>query len=64
MNVPAGRADTPEKKAAVIDALIAAWARHPELRLGQLISCVLHDIDLHYVEDEALREALEERWRK
>lgn len=34
---PDGRADTDEKKRAVVDAVLAAWLAVPDLRLGQLL---------------------------
>ena len=35
------RALTPDQKKAVTDALIAAWLKHPDMRLGQLLTNAL-----------------------
>ena len=56
---PDGRADTDEKKRAIVERVFAAWTKDPQLRLGQLLVNSLRraDVDqgdLFYVEDESL----------
>lgn len=47
-----GRAWEPYMKKQVLDRIAAVWDENPELRLGQLIAGIYHDInDLHHVED-------------
>ena len=58
MSTP-GRADTPEKKRAVVEAVLAAWLCSPDQRLGQLISNGVtrahgHAADIFYAEDDEL----------
>jgi len=53
--LPSGRADTPEKKRAVMEAILAAWLKSPHQRLGQLLVNLCRDgSDLFYVEDTDL----------
>lgn len=60
-----GRAETPEQKRAVIERILAAWLRAPELRFGQLLvnannaSTSASAVAMFYAEDEALCEAAE-----
>ena len=56
-----GRADTPEKKRAIIDRLYRAWLSRPHERLGQLIENQIESspIELFYIEDETLAAAVE-----
>ena len=60
-----GRAETPEQKRAVIERILAAWERAPEIRFGQLLvnannaSTSASAVALFYAEDEALAEAVE-----
>ena len=57
--IPTGRAATPEEKKAILDRLLTAWLRSPELRLGQLLDNSLDfaptpHADLFGIEDEPL----------
>lgn len=57
-----GRAYTPEQKRAIIEKLYKIWLDVPTLRLCQLIYIVGgngQDLDLFYMEDEALITELE-----
>ena len=56
-----GRAETPEQKRAVIERILAAWLRMPDLRFGQLVSAAADraEHDAFYIRDEALCEAVE-----
>jgi len=49
-----GRAQTVRQKREVIEKLMKAWVRLPDLRLGQLLTNALGDRDLFYIEDDAL----------
>jgi hypothetical protein len=58
------RALTADQKRAVLERLLAAWLRAPELRLGQLIDNAVRAKtgclpDLFDVEDEQLAELVE-----
>lgn len=59
MTPPKGRAATPEAKREIVERLLAAWEKAPQLRLGQLIVAATQGRRLFHVEDEALAEALE-----
>mgnify|MGYP006319314983 CR=1 FL=1 len=56
-----GRAETPEQKRAVIERILAAWLRMPDLRFGQLVSAAADraEHDAFFIRDEALCEAVE-----
>lgn len=56
-----GRAVTPEAKRAIVERLLAAWLRMPELRFGQMLTAAADraERDTFYIEDEALCEAVE-----
>ena len=56
-----GRAITPEQKRAIVERLLAAWLRAPELRFGQMLTAAADraERDTFYIEDEALCEAVE-----
>jgi hypothetical protein len=43
----------------LMERLIAAWERHPDLRLGQIVSNASTDRDSFNIEDEALVRAIE-----
>jgi hypothetical protein len=58
------RAMTPEQKRAVVERLLTAWSKYPELRLGQLIDCALGDRTLFHVEDLGIAELVEQFVRK
>lgn len=65
--LPAGRAETSEKKKEIVERLLALWERWPALRLGQLIGNVYHSTDtggcrLYYAEDDVLLRNLEETY--
>ena len=58
------RAQTPEEKQEVLDVLAAAWAKYPELRLGQLLSNSMHHLPkphacLFNIEDKTVQGVLE-----
>lgn len=63
--LPATRAVTPEQKREVIERLLAAWMRAPDLRLGQLISNSVYEpvsgrmVDLFTIEDVVFVESVE-----
>lgn len=52
---------TPEQQRAIVDRLLAAWLRMPNLRFGQLVSAAADraEHDAFYIRDEALCEAVE-----
>ena len=56
-----GRAVTPEAKRAIVDRILAAWLRMPDLRFGQLVTAAADraEHDPFYIRDEALCEAVE-----
>ena len=56
-----GRAHTDSEKAIVLQKILDMWKSMPELRLGQLIdnSIFFCKIELFYLEDDALVEAME-----
>lgn len=60
---PKGRADTFEKKKAVLDRLYQAWLKVPDQRLGQLLVNALRPVSsspvVYYAEDETLVEKVE-----
>lgn len=43
----------------LMERLIAVWERHPDLRLGQIVSNASPDRDSFNIEDEALIQAIE-----
>lgn len=47
----------------VINILLKSWNRVPELRLGQLITCVFKDKDIFYITDEDFIKEIEQ-WIK
>ena len=44
----------------ILDRLKTLWKKYPDLRLGQLITNVLQDPALYYIEDAELIDLLEE----
>lgn len=53
----------PDRIDAIIERLRAVWKRHPDLRLGQMVSNGAKfgpDIPVHVIEDEPLIAAIEE----
>lgn len=55
MTYPNGRALTPEQKREMVEQILRAWERVPDLRLGQLIDQAVRGRgDLFYVEDHVL----------
>ena len=52
---------TSEQQRAVVDRILAAWLRKPDLRFGQLVTAAADraEHDPFYVRDEALCEAVE-----
>lgn len=52
----------------LLENIEAIWAKHPDLRLGQLLSCAIPEgKDIFYVEDDELLKLLvdfEERLQK
>jgi hypothetical protein len=59
-----GRAQTPQQKREVMEKLLAAWLKAPELRLGQLVDNAMYlcagSRTLFYVEDTFLVEIVED----
>ena len=55
-----GRAFTDSEKRDAIEAILAAWVKTTDLRLGQLIVCALGLADPFFVEDAALVDACSE----
>lgn len=52
---------TPEQQRAIVDRILAAWLRMPDLRFGQLVSAAADraEHDAFFIRDEALCEAVE-----
>ncbi len=53
----------PNRIDAAIERLRTVWRKHPDIRLGQLISAAAKhgpDIPVHLIEDEPLLKALDE----
>lgn len=59
-----GRANTDEKKQAIIERLFIVWCQMPDLRLGQLLLNVFRDTPWYYLEDGLLIEQLEAFYKK
>lgn len=53
------RANSPEEKKKVLDRLFIIWMKHPELRLGQLLSNACPGQSMFYIEDFPLAEDVE-----
>lgn len=58
------RALTPEAKRAIVERLLAAWLRCPDLRLGQMIAAGVYEptegeADLFSIEDATLIDSVE-----
>ena len=49
----------PKRISPTLDRLKRVWQRHPELRLGQLISNTMNGKDIYYIEDELLVKEIE-----
>ena len=44
----------------LLEKIESIWIKHPDLRLGQLISCAVNDSeDIFYIEDDKLLEGLD-----
>lgn len=56
---PEGRAVTDANKRDVIEKILTAWKRAPELRLGQLMVNAMSNMDIFMLEDGALAERIE-----
>lgn len=56
---PIGRADTDEKKRAMLDLILEQWKRAPNQRLGQLMINACDD-KLYAIEDDELVHAVEQ----
>lgn len=54
-----GYKSTARKRFDLMNALRDTWNKYPELRLGQLISCVIKDKDLFNLHDEQFLSMLE-----
>ncbi len=52
--MPVGRADTHEKKLAVVIRLYHAWCARPQLRLGQMLLNAASEPVLYNIEDDGL----------
>jgi hypothetical protein len=48
----------------LMERLIAAWERHPDLRLGQIVSNASPERDSFNIEDEGLVRAIEYQLRE
>jgi hypothetical protein len=48
----------------LMERLIAAWERHPDLRLGQIVSNASPGRDSFNIEDEALVRVIEHQLRQ
>ena len=46
----------------ILEKILEAWKKYPELRLGQLIGNVIEDHELYYIGDEEFADALIERY--
>lgn len=53
----------PARIQRVLGFIQAEWSQYPDMRLGQLLSCVIKDADLFNVEDDVLMLRLRE-WRE
>ena len=49
----------PKRIGPLLDVIKSIWEANPDMRLGQLLSNVLRDPALYYVEDEQLVRMLE-----
>lgn len=47
----------------ILQELSNLWHKYPDLRLGQLISNVIQDPALYYIEDDKLIEVLKEFYK-
>ena len=47
----------------VLSEIKSIWEKNPDLRLGQLISNVIRDPALYYIEDEDLVKVLKELYK-
>ena len=54
-----GYKSSPTIRLAAINLLYKVWGSHPELRLGQLLYCVIKDKDLFTLSDESFLSMLE-----
>ena len=54
-----GRAETDDRKEAIVRRILDVWMQFPELRLGQLLVAVSRPDSLFYMEDEDLVARLE-----
>lgn len=54
-----GRADTNEKKEALVKRLLVAWKSVPDQRLGQFLFNAIDEEDMFFMEDSRLIEVLE-----
>jgi uncharacterized protein YihD (DUF1040 family) len=48
----------------VLDRIKELWKKYPDLRLGQLISNVIRDPALYYIEDEDLVDLIETFYKR
>jgi hypothetical protein len=44
----------PDRISTVLTEIETLWRKHPDLRFGQMILCVVNQKSLFYVEDEQL----------
>lgn len=54
----------PDRISKVLEQLKNLWEKYPDYRLGQLISNVVRDPSLYYIEDETLITVLNEYYSK
>lgn len=45
-----------------LDLIKKIWTKYPDLRLGQLILNTVQEKDLYYIEDDKLKNLLENRY--
>lgn len=54
----------PNRIKPLLKRLYAAWKRHPDLRLAQIIAMAEQGVDIFYMEDEDLVTYIEDRFRE
>lgn len=54
----------PERISGILAKLQILWNMNPDMRLGQLISNVIRDPALYYIEDQQLIKIMEEYYKE
>jgi hypothetical protein len=54
----------PERISVILAKLHILWNMNPDMRLGQLISNVIRDPALYYIEDQQLIKIMEEYYKE